>query len=60
MAGYTHRVANMFQVFDEAAQGKYVKTAVDQSSPKINSISGKDDDFKLEYVNGQPVARGKF
>lgn len=49
LAGYTSRVAGMFQVFDEVSQGIYQKTSVADE----NSTNGI-----IEFVNGQPVAKG--
>jgi len=51
LAGYTSRVAGMFQVFDEVSQGIYRKTIVadEQSSQGI-----------IEFKNGQPVANGEL
>lgn len=50
LAGYTSRVAGMFQVFDEVSMGNYQKTIVaDESS--TNGI--------IEFKNGQPVANGR-
>lgn len=51
LAGYTHRVAGMFQVFEEVKQGKYQKTVVDREIDCQNGI--------IEFRNGQPIARGK-
>lgn len=53
LAGHTARVENMFSVFEDAAQGKYKKTLVD------NRRSDANQSF-LEFVDGQPVAKGKI
>jgi ATP-binding cassette subfamily D (ALD) protein 2 len=49
LAGYTSRVAGMFQVFDEVSVGNYQKTTVADE----NSTNGI-----IEFQNGQPVANG--
>lgn len=49
LAGYTSRVAGMFQVFDEVSSGIYHKTTVADE----NSTNGI-----IEFQNGQPVANG--
>lgn len=51
LAGYTSRVAGMFEVFSEVSRGVYQKTVV---TPDRN-IGGI-----LEFKNGQPVAKGKI
>lgn len=51
LAGYTSRVAGMFQVFDEVSMGNYQKTTVADE----NSTNGI-----IEFQNGQPVAKGDF
>ncbi|XP_044251280.1 ATP-binding cassette sub-family D member 1 isoform X1 [Drosophila takahashii] len=51
LAGYTHRVAGMMDVFEETAQGVYCKSSVienDQSSGII------------EFRNGKPIAKGRI
>jgi ATP-binding cassette, subfamily D (ALD), member 2 len=50
LAGYTSRVAGMFQVFDDVSKGKYQKTMVADESSTQGII---------EFRNGQPVAKGK-
>lgn len=52
LAGHTARVANMFTVLEEASQGIYQKTLVEKKD------SG--DGFQIEFLNGQPVAKGKL
>ncbi|XP_029708011.1 ATP-binding cassette sub-family D member 1 [Aedes albopictus] len=49
LAGYTSRVAGMFEVFDEVSQGIYQKTVV---------AVDRNDGGILEFKNGQPVAKG--
>lgn len=49
LAGYTSRVAGMFEVFDEVSQGIYQKTVVSAE---------RNDGGILEFKNGQPVAKG--
>ncbi|XP_053682413.1 ATP-binding cassette sub-family D member 1 [Sabethes cyaneus] len=51
LAGYTSRVAGMFEVFDEVSRGIYQKTIV---TPDRN-IGGI-----LEFKDGQPIAKGKI
>ncbi|XP_058467862.1 ATP-binding cassette sub-family D member 1 [Malaya genurostris] len=51
LAGYTSRVAGMFEVFDEVSRGIYQKTVV---TPDRN-VGGI-----LEFKNGQPIAKGEI
>lgn len=51
LAGYTNRVAGMFEVFEEVSQGIYQKTVV---------ACDRNDGGILEFKNGQPVAKGKI
>ncbi|KAG5685052.1 hypothetical protein PVAND_014254 [Polypedilum vanderplanki] len=51
LAGYTSRVSEMFQVFEEVSQGIYKKTTVDDETATEGI---------LEFKNGQPVANGKI
>lgn len=49
LAGYTSRVAGMFQVFDDVSKGIYKKTMVADETTAQGI---------LEFVNGQPIAKG--
>lgn len=49
LAGYTSRVAGMFQVFDEVSNGIYRKTLVADETSTQGII---------EFQNGQPIAKG--
>lgn len=50
LAGYTSRVATMFQVFDDVSKGIYRKTLVADESTTQGII---------EFRNGQPIAKGE-
>lgn len=50
LAGYTSRVAGMFQVFDEVSNGIYRKTLVADETSTQGII---------EFKNGQPLAKGE-
>ncbi|XP_044762722.1 ATP-binding cassette sub-family D member isoform X2 [Coccinella septempunctata] len=52
LAGHTARVANMFQVLEEASQGVYQKTVVE----KRREVGG----FQIEFKGNQPIAKGKW
>ncbi|KAK9876399.1 hypothetical protein WA026_012710 [Henosepilachna vigintioctopunctata] len=52
LAGHTARVANMFQVLEEASLGKYQKTVVEKKD--------KTSHFQVEFKGSQPVAKGKW
>lgn len=52
LAGHTARVANMFQVLDEASRGIYHKTLVEKKE--------KTHDFEIEFRGDQPIAKGKI
>ncbi len=49
LAGYTHRVAGMFKVFDDVSEGKYRKTLV---------VDEGNTEGILEFRNNQPVIKG--
>lgn len=51
LAGYTSRVAGMFEVFEETAQGIYSKTTVAKSN---------ESEGLIEFRNGLPVANGRI
>ncbi|XP_055586696.1 ATP-binding cassette sub-family D member 1 [Uranotaenia lowii] len=51
LAGYTSRVAGMFEVFDDVSEGNYQKTIV-TSDRNVGGI--------LEFKDGQPVAKGRI
>lgn len=50
LAGYTSRVAGMFQVFDEVSKGSYKKNMVADETTAQGII---------EFKDGQPVAKGE-
>ncbi|CAG9861681.1 unnamed protein product [Phyllotreta striolata] len=52
LAGHTARVANMFEVLDEASKGIYHKTLVAKND--------KPAAFRIEFNGNQPVAKGKI
>lgn len=52
LAGYTHRVACMLNVFEEVSAGKYEKQVV--------AFDGANNAGVLEFVNGQPISKGKI
>lgn len=51
LAGYTHRVAGMLQVFDETSKGIYVRTTVAET---------RNTGGVLEIIDGKPIAKGKL
>lgn len=55
MAGYTSRVGDMLDVFEDASHGKYQRTVVTTSEFKLSSRSSS---FRMELKNGQPVVKG--
>ncbi|KDR16020.1 ATP-binding cassette sub-family D member 2 [Zootermopsis nevadensis] len=55
LAGYTSRVGDMLDVFEDASHGKYQRTVVTTSESKH---SGRNSGFRMEFKNGQPVAKG--
>ncbi|XP_072383557.1 ATP-binding cassette sub-family D member 1 [Diabrotica undecimpunctata] len=52
LAGHTARVANMFEVLEEASNGIYHKTLVAKKE--------KSADFEIEFRGDQPLAKGKI
>ncbi|XP_053671987.1 ATP-binding cassette sub-family D member 1 [Anopheles nili] len=52
LAGYTSRVAGMFEVFDEVNRGIYRKTTLYTEERNLDGI--------LEFRDGQPVAKGRI
>ncbi|XP_057658979.1 ATP-binding cassette sub-family D member 1 [Diorhabda carinulata] len=52
LAGHTARVANMFEVLEEASKGIYHKTLVAKKEKFV--------DFEIEFNGDQPVAKGKI
>ncbi|PNF43877.1 ATP-binding cassette sub-family D member 2 [Cryptotermes secundus] len=55
LAGYTSRVGDMLDVFEDASHGKYQRTVVTTSESKHSS---KNSTFRMEFKNGQPVVKG--
>lgn len=51
LAGYTSRVAGMFEVFEEVSNGVYKKTLVADETSTQGII---------EFKNGQPIANGEY
>lgn len=51
LAGHTARVANMFEVLEEASKGIYHKTLV---------AKNKSVGFEIEFNGDQPMAKGKI
>ncbi|PSN48985.1 ATP-binding cassette sub-family D member 3 [Blattella germanica] len=55
LAGYTSRVGDMLDVFEDASKGKYQRTVVaDIDSKQLT----KYNNFRMEFRNGQPVVKG--
>lgn len=50
LAGYTHRVAGMLNVFEDVSKGVYDKQYI--------SNDGANNAGILEYCNGQPISKG--
>jgi hypothetical protein len=55
LAGYTSRVGDMLDVFEDTSRGKYQRTVVTTSESKHSS---KNNTFRMEFRNGQPVVKG--
>lgn len=53
LAGYTSRVGDMLDVFEDASSGKYNKTLVTGTEAK-NFKS-----LQIELKDGQPIVKGK-
>ena len=55
LAGYTSRVGDMLDVFEDASHGKYERTVVTTTDQKQTS---KYNTFRIEFKDGQPVVKG--
>jgi ATP-binding cassette subfamily D (ALD) protein 2 len=55
LAGYTARVGDMLDVFEDASHGKYQRAVVTTAESKHLAKNGG---FRLEFKNGQPVVKG--
>lgn len=51
LAGYTYRVAEMLEVFQDTAHGRYSKAMM--------AVEGRNNAGILEFRNGQPVPKGR-
>lgn len=55
LAGYTARVGDMLDVFEQASRGEYQRTIVGGSKPQLASTT-----CLLEFKNGYPLAKGNI
>ncbi|GLG93600.1 Multidrug resistance protein homolog 49 [Gryllus bimaculatus] len=56
LAGYTSRVSDMLDVFEDVSQGKYYRSTVSGSENK--SSKNTSVKFQLEFKDGQPIPQG--
>ncbi|XP_066997046.2 ATP-binding cassette sub-family D member 2 isoform X2 [Anabrus simplex] len=56
LAGYTSRVGDMLDVFEDVSKGKYCRTMVTVSESKMAKNDASS--FKIEFRDGQPIPKG--
>lgn len=56
LAGYTSRVGDMLDVFEDVSKGKYLRGVVAGADTKSQKVDDKS--FHLEFKNGQAVVKG--